>query len=137
MAKDLTELKHAGDREDTRIGYKLWYTETEHSKGKRSCQKKAGEAGERAILWCFQIIFSSGGQRNHCKNTSAVLHLQAKKKNKRFSNRGYKKESLPSQGRAKATTSGVDPGKILSCNCCLRQSLEAAAGSKINSGERN
>lgn len=139
-AKDLTELKHTGAGENTRRRYKLWCTESEHSKGKRGYQQKTGEAGERGIPWCFQIIFNSARQRNHCRNVSPVLHLKAKMINKRFSNKGYKKESLPSHGRAEATAlgaSGADPGKSLSCNCCLGQSLEATAGSRINSGETN
>jgi len=42
VTKDLTELKHSGDGEDTRRGYKLWCTESELSKGKTGCQQKAG-----------------------------------------------------------------------------------------------
>lgn len=83
-----------------------------------------GEAGERAVPWCFQIIFNSAGQRNHYRSVSPVLHLKAKKINKRFSNRGYKKKSLPSRGRATATASGpsgADPGQEP-----LLQSLPAA-----------
>jgi len=65
---------------------------------------------------------------------SPVLHLKPKEINKRFSNRQYKKESLPSRGRAKATASGaagVDPGKSLPCKCCMGQSLEATAGREL------
>lgn len=56
-------------------------------KGERVCKTEAEEAGERAIHWWFQTIFSSAEQGNHCRNVSPVLHLKAKKINKRLSNR--------------------------------------------------
>lgn len=57
-------------------------------KGERVCKARAEEAAERAIHWWFQITFSSAGQRKHCRNVSPVLHLKAKKVNKRLSNKG-------------------------------------------------
>lgn len=93
-------------------------------KGERVCKAKAEEAAERAIHWWFPITFSSAGQRNHCDNVSPVLHLKAKKVNKRLSNRGWKQESLPSLSRDKARAQLQElqehtPGKSLFWNYCL------------------
>lgn len=95
VGKNLTELKHTGAGGDTRRGYmQPWCAEGEHSKGTRGCQQKAGEAGERAIPWCFQIIFSTAGRRNRCRNASPLLHLNTNKI-KGFQTEGTKGKVCP------------------------------------------